>query len=297
MSFENQNSKESNEAPKSYLKQAESLIPDRFKADYYELKALVDEGEKRNILSRQSGNPQKAADTAAFAIEKKDPDLLNNYMWNLDESKAGEVDSEAQLALLEAAKKTTKYLLSNPDTSVRDFDEARAIFEEIGAKLPDARDELTKEFEDKLQKGFFDSYVPAYVSAYPIEQQQQIYKMNPEDFAKSFPDSQLVQGDTLQELLDQDVYLLSKKAMDLKDSYSGRNASVLKNPNLSPKQLAQITDAFVQIGYDANPERNPDYFEATQNVLRVYNGIKHHPNTSPATKKKLQDRFDKALSR
>jgi hypothetical protein len=264
---------------------------------YHEMKALVDEGEKRSILDKQSGNPQKAAETAKYVMEKNDPVLLRDYLVNLDPAKASEMGAENQVALLNAARKSTKYLINNPGTSVKDFDEAVAIFRDINQKLPYARDEASNGYQEKLESGFFNSYVPAYVASYPVEFQQQIYKFNPDGFAKSFPDSGFVQEDILQELVDVDLITLSETAMDIDVSYCGRNIGMLNNPNLSSKQLAQITDAFVQIGYDANPERNPDYFEATQNVLRVYNGIKYHPNTSPATKKKLQDRFDKALSR
>lgn len=302
MSFENQNSKENTEAPqekKDYLKQAESLIPDRFKKDYFEMKALFDDGEKRNILERQLGNPKKALELAAFVVEKKDPLLLRDYMSQLDPADSNSMGADAQIALLEAADKSSgaNGSLNNPESTNRGFDETVATYKDIDKKLPYTNEALFKDYEEKLMNGYYSRNVPAKVAALPHEAQKQIYHMNPEGFARSFPDSGIVQEDTLQILVDQDIHLVSKTAMDLRDSYSGRNASILRNPNLSSKQLAQITDAFVQIGYDANPERNPNYFEATQNVLRAYNAIKDHPNTSPATKKKLQDRFDKALGR
>lgn len=300
MPFEDINRNESPEAAKEskdYLKQAESLIPDRFKVAYHEMKALVDDGEKRKILERQAGNPQKAMEVASYAVEKKDAELLNNYVSSLEERNANSMGTDAQIALLKAADEINKGKtdLRNPNITSRDFDETVATYREIGKKLPYAHDPLVAEHEEKLESGYYDRKIPANVAALPRHYQAQIYKMNPEGFAKSFPDSDLVQEDAIQELVETDKISLSKTAMDIPYSYVGRNASLLNNPNLSEKQLAQITDAFVQIGYDPNPERNPDYFEATQNVLRVYNGIKHHPNTSPATKKKLQDRFDKSL--
>lgn len=255
-----------------------------------ELKALVDSETAKEVVIKNAGKPDYAELAAKTAKDTLDPQPLDRFLHMTDAATAKTISPENQLALLEAAKAARP-----PSNNPRDFDEASNTYELV-ARLPEAQKQMLKEYQDGPAKGMYKDQIPAQVAGLPDEVRQKIHDGNPDAFARGFPSSPLVKGPELQNLIAEDTQSrFGGTAMRMRFSNCGRQNSVLNNPNLSSTQVNDLAAAFLQIGYDGKPERNPDFFQATEAVSAVFMKFYKNPQLSPSNKSALIERFGKQV--
>ncbi len=295
MPIEQQKQPDKVEAAKNYLSEKFANLSQAAADKLEEMKALVDNEAAKEVVYNNQENPDYAELAAKTTKETRDPQPLDQFLRALDSSAASKISPENQSAILEAAKTARSLNYDSLQTKPRDFDEASNTYELV-ARLPEAQKQMVKEYEDGLAKGMYKDQIPAQVAGLPPDLQQTIHDGNPDAFAHSFPSSDLVKGPELQRLIAQDIESgFGGTAMRARMSACGRKNSVLNNPNLSSNQVNDAATAFLKIGYDGKPERNPDYFTATEAVSQVFMKFYRNQNLSAANKSAMIERFGKQV--
>ncbi len=270
----------------------------------YEMQALVKGETTKEAVVKNSGKPEYASIAAQTVKESHDASTLKEYMRYMNPDQASKVTPEAQLALLEAANSTfgSHSELSNPINGYRNFDDSSKLYEAV-AKLPEAQQKMVQEYQDAYARGEYQNSMPSSVRGFPEDVQREMYKNRPKIFARSFPDSKLVEGEVLQDLVKQEVDgLKDTSASQLKYSNIGRESSLLKNPNLSKEQKTEIAVAFLDIKfgdeehYDKkiSPEKESEvYFNSLEAVLKMKQLLKSTGvlRDNEALAKKYEDTF------
>lgn len=241
----------------------------------YEMQAFVKGETTKEAVVKNSGKPEYASIAAKEVRESHDASTLKEYMRYMNPDQASKVTPEAQLALLEAANSTfgSHSELSNPVDGFRNFDDSSKLYEAV-AKLPEAQKKMVQEYRDAYARGEYQDSMPASVRGFPEDVQREMYKNRPKIFARSFPDSKIVEGKVLQDLVEQAVHELNgTSALQLKYTQIGRENSLLKNPNLSKEQKKDLAVAFLSIKF--GEERNDnDYFSSLESAVKMSKLIK-----------------------
>lgn len=295
MPIEQQKQPDNIDKAKEFLKSKFAGLSQAAADKLEEMKALVDNEAAKEVVYKNQGNPDYAGLAAKTTKETRDPKPLDQFLRATDASTALKITPENQVALLEATKTARALNFDSLQTKPRDFDEASNTYELV-ARLPEAKKQMVKEYQDGLAKGMYKDQIPAQVAGLPRDLQQTIHDGNPDAFANSFPSSELMKGPELQNLVAQDIESgFGGTAMRARMSLSGRKNSVLNNPNLNSQQVNDLAAAFLKIGYDGKPERNPDYFQATEAVSSVFMKFYRNANLSATNKSALIERFGKQV--
>lgn len=281
------------EKGKEMADKAWEMLPQGLKDSVQEMHALVDTETAKEVVYKNGGNPEYAGLAAKTSLESRDPLPLDQYLREIDKTGASKISPEDQLAVLKAAQRSRPEDYDSIQREPNKFDETAKTYELV-ARLPEAQKAMVKEYQDGLAQGYYKNNVPAFIKGLPMELQQDIHDKNPDGFAKSFPDSELTKGEELKKLVDMDISdKFGGTAMRMKDSFVGRRSSVLDNPNLTSEQVNNLAKTFLTIGYDGKPERNPDYFQATEAVSQTFMKFYRNDKLSPSNKSAMVDRFGK----
>lgn len=261
---------ESADKSKDIVDKAWEMVPQNLKDNLSALKMIALGQDEKEEIGKNSGNHEYASMTADAVKESRDASTLKEYMKDMTPESAAKIPPETQLKLLEAANSTynSHSELSNPINGYRNFDDSTKLYESI-SKLPEAQQKMVQEYKDALANGQYQNSLPGSVRGFPEDVQREIYKNRPKVFARSFPDSKIVEGEVLQDLVKQEVDgLKGTPASQLKYSNIGRENSLLKNPNISKQQLNDIAVTFLDIKYGDSVE-NKNFFEATESIIKV----------------------------
>lgn len=281
------------EKAKDFLKEKYESLPDSAKDKITEFRALIDNEAAKETVYKNQGNPEYAKKAAEVSLESHDQKPLDQFLRAGPDS--SKISKEVQLQILETVKSTRFNTADELQNHPRNFDESSESYELV-ARLPEAQQQLVKEYREGMEKGYYKENIPAFIRGLPQELQKEIHDQNPDAFARSFPDSPLTTGAELQKLVDSDISSgFGGTAMRMEFSFVGRKNSVLKNPNLNSIQINQLAATFLQIGYDGKPERNPNYFAATEKVSQVFTLFYLNQNLSKENKKALVERFGKQV--
>ena len=280
---------------KELADKALEATPQSLKDMAKEMHALVDTEAAKEVVAKNPRNSKFAKMAAETTMESRDGTIVDGYLSSINGTEARSISPEDQLALLKAVQRSRPEVAFGSSTEPRNFDDAAGSYGLVG-RLPEAQQALIKEYQDGLAKGYYKNFVPSFIKGLPIELQQEVHDGNPDGFAKSFPNSELTAGPELQKLVDEDISSnFNGTAMRMGSSSVGRPESVLDNPNLSSTQVNELAKSFLQIGYNGNPEKNPDYFQATEKVSNVFMKFYRNGNLSPENKKALVYRFGKQV--
>ncbi len=276
------------EKVKEMADKALKVLPQSLQDKLEEMHAIVDSETAKEVVYKNAGKVEYAAMAAKATMESQDPKPLDQFLRPINSIGAEKIPHEQQLALLEAAKRSRPLDFDSRGREPNKFDEAANTYALI-SRLPEAQKALVDEYQAGLEKGYYKNETPAFVISLPEPIQKQIHDQNPDAFARSFPDSPLTKGAELQKLVDFDISNgFGGTALRMKDSFVGRQNSVLNNPNLTSEQVNNLAKTFLEI-------KPGDDFVATEAVSRVFMKFYHNQGLNKSNRNAMIARFGKQI--
>lgn len=278
-------------AEDSYAVLAWKSGPEKARAMVEKIKFMVDSENGKDSITALSGNLKGAPLVSQVVKETRDRGLLTSYLDSLSPDRRGnELPLQLQKDLLAAANEAQNV---DANRSPLEIDANRRMFWSVNDTLLDAQSINYKRYQEGYAQGIYKNRVPEFVAGFPREQMQEIYKNNPDAFARTFPDSDLVTGEALQHAVSREIFSMKGTALTLDDRCSSvSDTGILWNSNLTNSQLHQIAKALCD-----TVDYNPNKPESVENVSLIVNRIIQHQNVGPQTIALLHGKFSETLTK